>query len=163
MEKELDKNIAMLWRDIEQNLNLLSKKKINTKYTLKLGATETEIKNFEKKLDISLPNDYRSSLQIHNGFSLPQELNLQNGLSIKESVKSWQKLNEIYLDADEWDKHFVPISSDPRLITVLNSNDGQIIDVDPDDSPEEAFCERDASYIEYLKLIQQDIISLLEK
>lgn len=111
-------DIAMLWRELEEMLREIAP---TVPPTLNPPATDSELNALQNDTGLVLPNDFRQSLQIHNGQHDPSRLELLTGygilLSCEEIVKAWRMLSEILDDvgpiadgSEWWNKSYLPIA-----------------------------------------------------
>lgn len=90
--------VRQTWADIEE----WYRRNIPSLLTqLEKGATDDELGEFEKQLATSLPEDYKTSLQIHNGGS---RIHNYSYLSTSESVNSWTLMKNLKAEGkfDDW-------------------------------------------------------------
>lgn len=80
-------NIHTLWQEIQA---WCEKNAPPILETLQAGATEQQLTDFEKKLGITLPEAYKASLRIHNGY-LP--FSGYRYLDIASSLSTWEMMN----------------------------------------------------------------------
>ncbi len=109
--------------------------------SLNAGATEEEIEAFQREIGLSLPDDFRESLLLHNGGDCGllwygELLTLDGVLRQWAMYKDWQRSGE-YATAD-WkvedsiDKHIRPVFWDSfRLPLTDNSGDHLMLDLQP--------------------------------
>lgn len=111
-------DVSLLWNELEK---LLAEKAPAVLSTLNPPATDHEIATLELKTGLTLPHDFRQSLQVHNGQDDPSRLELLTGhgilLSCDEIAKTWQMLCEILDDfgpiadgSEWWNKGYLPIA-----------------------------------------------------
>lgn len=116
-------SVDHVWDKIEEWLKKNSPKLFAD---LKPGATEQELKEFEKKTGLKLPDDYRASLKRHNG---EVSLTSYTYLSVTGSFTDWEMMTQLdeqgkFKDAEIegtsdlklkpvwWSKGWIPFAED---------------------------------------------------
>ena len=86
--------ISAVWRQIESLLNELPR---NNKIMLRDVATNADLRAAEQQFGTPLPDDWRDSLQIHDGQAPYCESLLEQWrlLPVSEAVYAWSKLNKL--------------------------------------------------------------------
>ncbi len=106
---EIEGGIQNIWCDIEE---WYSKNSPNLLASLNAGISSLELSELESLLGISLPNDYKCSLKIHNG---EVYFHSYSYLSAKSVTSTWKVMNQLYKEG---------VFDDRELV----DNEGQIID-----------------------------------
>lgn len=151
--KDVVATVKQIWADIE---TWYKKNAPNRFEDLLPGAKEEEISQFESRISLFLPEDYRASLKIHNGEVYVHSYNYLNLDGVLNSWSNITHLSEQGVFADHeileqgsgviqntwWDSGWIPFAEDSggnMICLDLNPADdgvvGQILYMDIQEGP----------------------------
>jgi hypothetical protein len=164
-------SIEALWREIEaaahRYVSVVRDRSAGADESLEWDlpppASKEAIAALEGTLGFVLPDDYRASLLVHDGFVLPEvpEERRMVGLSAAESVEAKKLLDGLLTSSDwhgVWRRELIPIVKTPAFTAVLDAASAKVFDLYVDELPEEALCVADASYVERLEAFRDALV-----